>query len=120
MIKNITSNSSLVSVSCYQGNTPYISPGAQSAGMIRYNTSMQRTEVYDGNNWQELGGGYASIDVAPHVQAVINWAQRKMAEESEMKAMAAKHASVQHALDNFEQAKKELELIYQLAKDHTQ
>jgi len=119
MIKNITSNSSLLSVSCFQGNTPYISPGAQSAGMIRYNTSMQRTEVYDGNGWLELGGGYASIDIAPHVQSAINWVMAKMAEEAKIKELAKKHASVQHALDNVEQAKKELELIYQLTKDHT-
>jgi hypothetical protein len=119
MIKNITSNSSLINVNCYQGNNPYISPGAQSAGMVRYNTSMQRTEVYDGNNWQELGGGYASIDLAPHVQSAINWVMAQMAKESEMKSLAAKHASVAHALENVEQAKRELELIYQLTKDHT-
>ena len=119
MIKNITSNSSLINVNCYQGNNPYISPGAQSAGMVRYNTSMQRMEVYDGVSWLELGGGYASIDVAPHVQAVIVWAQNKMAEEANYKYLAEKHASVAHALENLEQAKRELELIYQLAKDHT-
>jgi len=119
MIKNITSNSSLLNVSCYQGNNPYISPGAQSAGMVRYNINMNRTEVYDGNSWQELGGGYATIDLAPHVQAVITWAQTKMAEEANWKYLAEKHTSVKHALDNVEQAKRELELIYQLAKDHT-
>jgi len=120
MIKNITSNSSLLNVSCYQGNTPYISPGAQSAGMLRYNTNMNYLEVYDGVSWQQFGGGNATIDVAPHVQAAIAWVQCKMAEEAEMKAMAAKHASVAHALANVEQAKKELDLIFQLAKDHTE
>lgn len=119
MIKNITSNSSLLTVSCFQGNMPYISPGAQSAGMIRYNTSMQRTEVYDGVSWLELGGGYASIDLAPHVQSAVNWVMVKMAEEAKIKELAKTHASVQHALDNVEQAKKELELIYLLTKDHT-
>jgi hypothetical protein len=118
MIKNITGRGFL-EVNCYQGNMPYISPGAQSAGNMRYNTNMQKIEVYDGNSWLELGGGYADIKLSPVVETAINWVMAQMAKEAEIKIMAAKHASVQHAVDNVEQAKQELELIYQLAKDHT-
>ena len=119
MIKNITGGA-FMQVNCYQGNMPYISPGAQSAGNMRYNTNLQRVEVYDGNTWLEIGGGYANIELSPVVQTAINWVMQQMAKEAQMQEMAKKHASVQHALDNVEQAKRELELIYQLAKDHTE
>ena len=54
-----------------------------------------------------------------HAQMLNKFVMEQMAKESQMKELAKKHASVAHALDNVEQAKKELELIYQLAKDHT-
>lgn len=118
-INNITSSSPYLNVQTYQGNAPYISPGGQSAGMMRYNVSTQKTEVYDGNSWIQIGGGYSTIELSPIVQTAINWVMAQMEKEAEMKQLAQKHASVAHALDNVEQAKKELELIYQLAKDHT-
>ena len=80
---------------------------------------MQRMEVYDGNGWLELGGGNADIQLSPTVITAVNWVLAQMAKEAEIKIMAAKHASVQYALDNVEQAKQEFDLIYQLAKDHT-
>jgi hypothetical protein len=119
MIKNVTGGAFL-QVNCYQGNMPYISPGAQSSGNLRYNTSMNRVEVYDGVSWLELGGGYANIELSPVVQTAVNWVMIQMEKEAAMKEMAKKHASVQAALANVEQAKQELELIYELAKDHTQ
>jgi hypothetical protein len=118
MIKNVMGGG-FVQVNCYQGNMPYISPGAQGAGIMRYNTNLQKIEVYDGVSWLELGGGYANIELSPVVTTAVNWVMDQMAKEAQMKELAKKHASVQHALDNVELAKQELELIYQLAKDHT-
>lgn len=67
-----------------------------------------------------MGAGTVDIELSPIVQTAINWVMDQMAKESAMKEMAQKHASVQAALDNVEQAKRELDLIYELAKDHTQ
>lgn len=118
-ISNITSNSPYLNVQTYQGNAPYISPGSQSAGMMRYNTSSQKPEVYDGNTWIQMGGGYSSIELSPVVQTAIQWVMDQMAKEQKIKELAAKHPSVKAALDNVEQARQELDLIYQLTKDHT-
>jgi len=119
MIKTVTSSSPYIDVQCFQGNSPYISPGAQSAGMVRYSLNSQQLEIYDGNTWLSFGGGYANVGLNPVAKSAIDWVIEQMAKESEMKELAKKHASIQHALDNVEQAKKELELIYQLAKDHS-
>ena len=51
---HITSSSPLIHINTSSTHTPYISPGAQSAGMLRYNTGTHKTEVYDGNGWQQL------------------------------------------------------------------
>ena len=118
-ITNITSNSPYVHVRTYEGNKPYISPGSQSAGMMRYNTNSQNMEVYDGVSWQTLGMGNATIELSGMAQTAIHWVMAQMEKEAEMRELAKKHASLQHAVDNVDQAKKELELIYQLTKDHT-
>lgn len=118
-ITNVTSNSPYLNVQTYQGNKPYISPGAQSAGMMRYNTSSQSVEVYDGVSWIHMGGGNATVELSPIIQTAVNWVMAQMEKEAEMKRLAEKHASVAHAIENVEQAKKELDLIYQLTKDHS-
>ena len=53
------------------------------------------------------------------VQNAIAWAVTQMEKEAEMKRLAEKNPSIAHAIENVDQAKKELELIYQLTKDHT-
>ena len=118
-ITNITSNSPYVHVRTYEGNKPHISQRSQSAGMMRYNTSSQNMEVYDGISWQTLGMGNATIELSGLVQNAIAWAVTQMEKEAEMKRLAEKNPSIAHAVENVEQAKKELELIYQLTKDHT-
>ena len=118
-ITNVSSSSPYLNVSSYQGSKPYISPGSQTAGMMRYNTNSQNMEVYDGISWQTLGMGNATIELSGMAQTAINWVIAQMEREAEIRRLAEKHASIAHALDNVEQAKKELELIYQLAKDHT-
>ena len=118
-ITNISSSSPYLNVTSYQGSKPYVSPGSQSAGMMRYNTNSQNMEVYDGISWQTLGMGNATIELSGMAQTAINWVIAQMEREAEIRRLAEKHASIAHALDNVEQAKKELELIYQLAKDHT-
>lgn len=118
-ITNVQSNSPYLIINSYSGTKPYISPGSQSAGMMRYNTNSQNMEVYDGVSWQTIGMGNASIELSPVVQTAISWVLEQMSKESKMREMAEKHASVQAALANVEQAKRELDLIYELAKDHT-
>ena len=116
---HITSSSPLIHINTSSTHTPYISPGAQSAGMLRYNTGTHKTEVYDGNGWQELITPMTTVNVDPTLEVAVRWVMDQMNKEAEIKALAKTHASIQHAVDNVDQAKKELELIYQLTKEHS-
>ena len=101
MIKSIVTNSSpWLTVNTYN-NAPYISPGSQSAGMVRYNTSMQRLEVYDGNAWLELGGG-ASVETSSEMNSVLVWARQKMEEERNWRVMADRHPAIKDAYEKFQ------------------
>ena len=79
---------------------PYISPGAQSAGMVRYNASTQGLEVYDGQNWLRLDS-YAELELNPEIRETVEWARRKQQEEQDLEMLCARHPGLQDAWDRF-------------------
>lgn len=101
MIKGIT-NSSPRWVSVYSpSQSPYISPGSMSAGMVRYNNSSASLEVYDGNAWLMLSGS-ADVGLSPEAQAVMAWAYKKMKQDEELEVLMAKHPGLKDLHDKFE------------------
>ena len=116
MIKQLSSNSQHVFLS-QTNSKAYFSPGASGAGMVRYNPNMSRMEVNDGAVWLGLGD---DIHLALSNDAInaINWAKNKMAEEEQIKQLAESRPALKAALDNVEQARRELDLIFNLSKTY--
>ena len=118
MIKNITPGPGLTINNNYSNWPSFYNNSASSnntlVGQVRYNGSTQQMEVYDGVAWLIMSPAYPTIDLAPHVQAVVNWAQMKMAEESRIKELAAKNVTVADALAKFEQAQEQLKMVLTL------
>jgi len=94
MIKSITAGSGLTISGMYTSN-PYISPGANGAGMLRWNPNMGYMEVNDGSTWLQITMSAPTIELAPHVQAMLNWAQTKMAEEAKLTELVNRHPGIQ-------------------------
>jgi len=115
MLKSVVTNSPWLSVNTYN-NVPYISPGSQSAGMVRYNTNMQRLEVYDGNSWLELGGG-TSIETSAETNSILTWARQKMEEEQNWREMAERNPTIKDAYEKFKQAEEQLKIVQALVKE---
>ena len=61
--------------------------------MVRYNSSMNRMEVYDGVVWLELGGP-AEIGLTHQAEEVLQWARRKMEEEARIEQLAKDHEGI--------------------------
>jgi len=123
MIANITANgSSLLWVSTGGSTMPYINMNAPSSGMMRWNGNNNSIEVFDGstNLWQPMYGKTADIQLSPQIQAVINWANLKMAEESEWEKLATTNDAVKIALENMKKAKQQLDITAKLVKDHNE
>lgn len=106
MIKHITGTNG-VKVNGYV-EQPYISPGAQSAGMVRYNTNMNQLEAYDGIAWKSLSGNF-EIELSPDVWSVVNWAKQKMEEEKRLDGLCEKYPGLRNARDNYETFKRLVE-----------
>ena len=88
-------------MSVYSGaHNPYISPGSMSAGMVRYNSSSQNLEVYDGNAWLTLSGS-ADVGLSPEAQQVMDWAYKKMKEDEELEVLMEKHPGLRDLHEKF-------------------
>lgn len=117
MIKGITGSRYVV----VEGGSvipPYISPGARSSGMIRWNDSTHDLEVYDGAGWQRFNSMYPTIQLDSSAVQALDWVRKKMKEEEEYIALSKKHPAVKAALDNLENAKQQLDVTIILSKEH--
>jgi hypothetical protein len=101
---------------------PYINLNAHSSGMMRWNGNNNSIEVFDGstNLWQPMHGKTADIQLSPQIQAVINWANQKMAEESEWEKLATTNEAVKIAMEQMRKARMNLDITAKLVKEHNE
>lgn len=119
MIKNITGGGRYMTVSGGSSNT-YINSysGLQGVGNMRFNTSNQCMEVFDGNNWQTIAMDYANVALTGEAESLLDWARQKRDEEMIWKAMAEKNQAVKIALERVEEAKRQLDVTAKLAREY--
>ena len=109
MIKGINTSGRYLTVTGGTPSNPYISPGSVGAGMMRYNPNMNCIEVNDGNMWKQLDMSYASVELNPDTEALLEWArlertkQRILAERIEQNpALKKAYEAVVRAQENFD------------------
>lgn len=115
MIKNITPGPGLSINNSHSAWPSFYntvsSTGNSLVGQLRYNGTSQNLEVYDGNSWLIMNSAYPTIELAPHVQAVVAWAQCKMAEETRLQHLAVEHPSVADALAAVAKAEEQVRIV---------
>lgn len=121
MIKNINTGPGLTINNNYSSWPSFYNNSASSnntlVGQIRYNGSIQQMEVYDGVAWLPMTSAYPTIELAPHVQAAVDWVRIKMAEESRLNELAAKHPAVADALEAVKRAEEQLQIVSALVQE---
>ena len=121
MIKNITTGPGLTINNNYSSWPSFYNNSASSnntlVGQIRYNGSIQQMEVYDGVAWLPMTSAYPTIELAPHVQAAVDWARIKMDEESRLKELAVKYPAVADALDALQRAQEQVQIVAALVQE---
>jgi hypothetical protein len=117
MIKGLMGGSSIV-VSGGNTSVPYVSQNTNNPmqGMIRvWGTDMQ---VYDGNNWMTMATSYATVELTPEVQTLLQWARDKRNQELEYASLSKEHPAVQNAINAIKRAEEQLDLVVKLSKEH--
>jgi hypothetical protein len=112
MIKGINAGGGLTVSNSYSSWPTFYNSNSSNTlvGQVRYNGNNQVLEVYDGNSWLLMGASYPTVDLAPHVQAVVVWAQVKMAEEVRLEALAREHPTVADALATLRRAEEQVKI----------
>jgi flagellar hook-basal body complex protein FliE len=94
-------------------SSPYITQNGAAAGMVRYNTSNQQLEAYDGSIWHRIVTN-ENVGLTHEAVEAIHWARKKIEEEAKLKALAEKHPGVADAMAELKRASEQLEIMVQL------
>jgi hypothetical protein len=121
MIKGINAGSPYLTVSGGTSST-YINnySGTQGVGNVRYNTSSQSMEVYDGNNWQMLNMSYATVDLSYDSQQLLEWARKERNRQFEREEKMKNNPALQKAMEAIKRAEDNFDLIYKFVEHDTQ
>ena len=85
--------------------------GLQGVGNMRYNTSSQNIEVFDGNNWVMLNMSIPSIGLNTDAESLLDWAREKRNEEFELQVLAQEHPSIKDLVNDIENKKDQIKMI---------
>lgn len=116
MIKSITAGPGITVVGGSPNNV-YISMGAPSAGMMRYNGSTQNIEVYDGSNWLTMATNYATIQLDSYSLDLLEWAREKKKQEEERKQLAQSSPAIKDLLKQIEEKEEQLKIVQTLLRE---
>ena len=117
MIKNVHGTGQYLVV--YTNNASnYINnySGSQGVGNMRFNTSNQTMEVYDGVTWQILKMGESTVSLTQDAVEALDWAKQKRAEERKLKELAEQHPAVSDQLAAVREAEEKLRMIAALVE----
>lgn len=112
MIKGITTSSPWLTIQ--NGSTSnYVNSysGLQGVGNMRFNTTTQTIEVYDGNLWQTLNMGVAQIDLKPEVESLLAWARQERARQLEREQLIKSNPALEKAWAAIKRAEANFDIL---------
>lgn len=107
---NVTSN---------RGAQPYINMNSSQpmVGSLAYDHGSSSMKVYDGNVWQTIGGGSATVNLNANAIAILKWAEKKMFEEAERNRLAEINPTIKDLMDQIKQKEEQLSIVQTLIKE---
>jgi hypothetical protein len=85
--------------------------GAQGLGNMRFNTTTQSVEVYDGQMWQPMQMTDVSLMLTQDAVEAIDWVNQKIKEEHDIRVLAEKYPAVADQLAAVREAEEKLRMI---------
>ena len=118
MIKGINSSGRYITVSGGTSTTPYISPGSVGAGMMRYNPNTSQLEVNDGNNWQTLHTTYATVELTPETESLLDWARKERQKQQDREHRIQNNPALKKAYEAIKRAEENFDLLEAIAGNY--
>jgi hypothetical protein len=90
--------------------------GAQGVGNLRFNTTNQSMEVYDGNSWILLQMGHVNVGLNAEAELLLDWARQKRDEELMLNALAETNPAIKDLLNTIKQKQEQISIVRTLIK----
>lgn len=124
MIKGISPSGRYVTVTG-GGSSTYVNgySGLQGVGNLRYNTTNQNMEVYDGNNWIALSMDYVSVGLNGEAESLLDWARQERDRQLRRQALIRDNPALQKAWEAIRRAEENFEILEKFVEhdnDHGQ
>ena len=120
MIKTVNGSGRYIMVNGGYPATTYIntSSGYMNVGDVRYNVSIQRLEVYDGQMWIELNTSHASVGLTPEAEMALDWAINKKREDAMLEQKARNNPAIADLLKERQKIEDQIKVIEILTRDN--
>jgi hypothetical protein len=111
MIKNINTSGRHIIVNSSGGTGPYISPGSVGSGMVRWNANTNQMEVNDGNSWIPFSQGYATIELTPDTESLLEWARAERDRQMKRERLINSNAALKKAWEAIRRAEANFDIL---------
>ena len=95
------------------------SSGYMNVGDVRYNTQMQRLEVYDGQMWLEINSSHASIGLTPDAEMALDWAIKKKNDDLVLEQLAKSNPTIADLVNQKKELDDKIKMVQILMKEET-
>ena len=110
MIHSINAGNGLT-VSNNYTSYPYISPGSQGAGMLRWNSNMNSMEVNDGAVWKQITMSNPTVELAPDAMSAVKWAEDQMIKERTRQERIQNNPALRKAYEAVQRAEANYDIL---------
>lgn len=119
MINTVSGSGRYIMVNGGFPATTYINTmsGYMNVGDVRYNTNMQRFEVYDGNVWIEINTSHASVGLTPDAERALDWAVRKQREDADLESLAKSNSTIADLLKQKNDLDSKIKMVQTLIRE---
>ena len=93
------------------------SSGFMNVGDVRYNTQMQRFEVYDGQMWLEINSSHASVGLTPDAENAIDWAIKKRQDDLALEELAKTNPTIADLVSQKKELDGKIKMVQTLMKE---
>ena len=120
MLKTVNGQGRYVMVNGGMPSHTYVNSysGAQGVGNVRFNTSNQNLEVYDGNSWMQINTSHASIGLIPDAEDAIAWAINRLHEERMLELKAKDNPAIADLLNRKKEIDDQIKMVEILTRDN--
>ena len=119
MIKTVNGSGRYMMVNGGFPSNTYIntSSGFMNVGDVRYNTQMQRFEVYDGQMWLEINSSHASVGLTPDAENAIDWAIKKRQDDLALEELAKTNPTIADLVSQKKELDDKIKMVQTLMKE---